>query len=106
VQRDIEEQVDQTLARLWLLRQAGSMPVTPEDIAGYRQSGGSAPDEQSRTDEIRRRKLREAVPAVLDRLRQQYAPAIDTMAVLTMIPQPKERIGSDPTPFVVRELFQ
>ena len=106
VQRDIEEQTDQTLARLWLLRQAESIPVTPEDIADYRRSGGSAPDEQSRMEEIRRRKLREAAPAILDRLRQQYTPKVDTTAVLTMIPQSKERIGSDPTPFVVRELFQ
>ena len=106
VQRDIEEQADEALARAWLLRERGSVPVTAADVEAYRQAGGKAPDVQSETDEIKRQKFGAAIPEMLDRLRRQYSPGIDTTALLTMIPQPKERIGSDPTPFVVRELFQ
>ena len=106
VRRNIEEQVDDALARLWLIRQIEGIPVTAADIDAYRQAGGNAPDETARMEEIRRRKLGATIPGILDRLRRQYEPDIDTTALLTMIPQPEERIGSDPTPFVVRELFQ
>jgi hypothetical protein len=106
VQRDVEEQVDEALARAWLLRERGSVPVTAADVEAYRQAGGKAPDAQFETDEIKQQKFGAAIPEMLDRLRRQYSPEIDTTALLTMIPQPKERIGSDPTPFVVRELFQ
>lgn len=106
VQRDIEEQVDEALARAWLLRERGAVPVTTADVEAYRRAGGKAPDGQSETDEIKRQKFGATIPGMLDRLRRQYSPEIDTTVLLTMIPQPKERIGSDPTPFVVRELFQ
>lgn len=106
VRRDIEQQTDDALARAWLLRQIHAIPVTETDIQAYRSAGGTAPDGQTETDVIKRRKMREAIPGLLDRLRRQYDPTIDTTALLTMIPQPEETIGSDPTPFVVRELFQ
>lgn len=106
VRRDFEDEVDAALARVWLLRQIRGIPVTQDDIEAFRQSGGRAPDEESQAEAIRRRKLGETIPGMLDSLRRRYTPDIDTTALLTMIPQPKERIGSDPTPFVVRELFQ
>ena len=106
VRRDIEEEADAALARMWLLRQVRAIPVSKEDIEAFTLAGGKAPDTESQADAIRRQKLRETLPGILDRMRQQYNPTIDTTALLTMIPQPEERIGSDPTPFVVRELFQ
>jgi hypothetical protein len=106
VRRDIEEQVDDALARAWLYRKLQAIPVTADDREAFRVAGGTAPDPESQAEAIRRQRLNAAMPGMLDQLRRQYHPEIDTTALLTMIPQPKERIGSDPTPFVVRELFQ
>jgi hypothetical protein len=105
VRRDIDEELDGALARAWLLRHLREIPVTAHDVEVFTRGGG-APDEESATEAIRRLKLRERMPGVLERLRHEYQPVVDTTALLTMIPQPKERLGSNPTPFVVRELFQ
>jgi hypothetical protein len=106
VLRDVEDQEADALARTWLLRRIEGIPVTAADLDAYRDAGGKSPDEQSRVEDIRRRKLREELPGILDHLTREYEPDIDTTALLTMIPQPKETIGNDPTPFVVRELFE